>query len=429
MSPGSTAANGGHVPRSLERWFAPALVLMGLAIVINYVDRGNLSLAAPIVKTELNLSTTQLGLLFSAFFYTYTVLQFVIGGVVDRFGANRVLTTGFLLWSLATVATGFAGGFAVLLVCRLLLGVGESMAFPCTSKVIAQNVSPENRGLANGVITAGLKLGPAVGAYGAGPLIAKYGWRPVFWGVGALSLLWLPAWWIWMPPTPSAPPGSASRVGYVEILRQQSFWGCAAGHFSFNYLSYFFLTWLPFYLAHERGLSQQALSRAAGTYYLVDSVAALLTGMGCDHLIRRGARASLVRKTASAAGHTTAAVGIIGCALAGAGSYYPWLLLAGLGSGAAGCGVFLFAQTIAGPRVAGQWSALQNGFGNLAGVIGPTLTGWIVDRSGRFFLAFAVAAAISITGAILWIFAVRLAPAHWAEATEARPQRPVPNSV
>jgi MFS family permease len=402
---------------------------MGLAIVINYVDRGNLSLAAPIVKSELNLSTTQLGVLFSGFFYTYTVLQFVIGGMVDRFGANRVLTAGFFLWSLATFVTGFAGGFAVLLLCRLLLGVGESVAFPCTSKVIAQNVPPETRGLANGVITAGMKLGPAVGAFGAGPLIATYGWRPVFWGMGALSLLWLPAWWKWMPPTPSAPPSSASRVGYAEILRQDSFWGCAAGHFSFNYLSYFFLTWLPFYLAHERGLSQQALARAAGAYYLVDSVAALVTGVGCDHLIRRGARASLVRKTASAAGHTTAAVGIIGCALAGGGSYYPWLLLAGLGAGAAGCGVFLFAQTIAGPRVAGQWSALQNGFGNLAGVIGPTLTGWIVDRSGHFFLAFAVAAAISIAGAVLWIFAVRLAPADWAKATEAWPQRPVGNSI
>src|SRR5215472_4764317 len=155
--------------------FAPLLVLLGLAIVINYVDRGNLSLAAPIIKTELKLSATQLGLLLSAFFYTYTALQFVIGGLVDRLGANRALSAGFLLWSVATVATGFAGGFAVLLACRLLLGVGESVAFPCTSKLIAENVPSESRGLANGVITAGLKLGPAVGAFGAGLLIAKYG--------------------------------------------------------------------------------------------------------------------------------------------------------------------------------------------------------------------------------------------------------------
>jgi len=185
----------------LQRSFAPALVLLGVAIVINYVDRGNLSIAAPLVKSELRLSATQLGFLFSAFFYTYTALQFVVGGIVDRLGANWVLGAGLLVWSVATIATGFAGGFVALLALRLLLGIGEAVAFPCTSKVIAQNVPPENRGLANGVVTAGLKLGPAIGAVGAGLLVAKYGWRPVFWGMGVASLLWLPAWWKWMPST------------------------------------------------------------------------------------------------------------------------------------------------------------------------------------------------------------------------------------
>src|SRR6516225_4932799 len=347
--------------RPSQESFAPLLVLLGLAVVINYVDRGNLSMAAPVIQSELKLSATQLGVLFSAFFYTYTALQFVVGGWVDRLGASRVLGAGLLVWSVATIAMGFSGGFLALLVLRLLLGIGESVAFPCTSKVIAQNIPPGNRGLANGVVTAGLKLGPAVGAFGSGMLIAKYGWRPVFWGMGALSLLWLPAWWIWMPPTPSAPPGSASRVGYVEILRQQSFWGCAAGHFSFNYLSYFFLTWLPFYLSHERHLSQEAISRAAGAYYLVDSASALLTGWLSDVWIEHGGQPSFVRKSAFAIGHTTVAVAGLACALAGPHAYFPWLLLAGVGSGAAGCGVFLFAQTIAGPRGVGRWSALQNG--------------------------------------------------------------------
>src|SRR5215467_4075026 len=148
--------------------FAPALILLGVAIVINYVDRGNLSIASPIVETELRLSTKQLGILLSAFFYTYTALQFVVGGIVDRFGASLVLTCGLVVWSLATIATGFAGGFAALLLLRMLLGVGESVAFPCTSKLISQHVLPEHRGVANGVITGGLKLGPAVGVFTMG---------------------------------------------------------------------------------------------------------------------------------------------------------------------------------------------------------------------------------------------------------------------
>jgi MFS family permease len=396
------------------------LILLGLAIVINYVDRGNLSIAAPVIKNELQLSATQLGILFSAFFYTYTALQFVIGGIVDRLGANRVLSAGLLLWSLATIAMGFAGGFLALLSLRLLLGIGESVAFPCTSKVIAETVPPENRGLANGVVTAGLKLGPAVGAFGAGMLIAKYGWRPVFWGMGIASLLWLPAWWKWRPGTPTEQSAEGTTIGYAAIFRQRSFWGCAAGHFSFNYLSYFFLTWLPFYLSNERHLSQGALARAAGAYYLVDSASALLTGCLCDRWIQRGARAGFVRKAASAGGHVTAAVAMIACAFAGAESYYPWLLLAGVGSGAAGCGVFLFSQTIAGPRAAGQWSALQNGFGNFAGLTGPALTGFLVDRSGHFFSAFALAATISVAGALVWVYGVRLAPVNWQEFEAGR---------
>ena len=414
---------GASRDESSRQSFAPLLILLGLAIVINYVDRGNLSIAAPVIKNELRLSATQLGLLFSAFFYTYTALQFVVGGVVDRFGANRVLSAGLVLWSLATIAIGFAGGFAALLVWRLLLGVGESVAFPCTSKVIAQEVPAENRGLANGVVTAGLKLGPAIGAFGAGMLIAKYGWRPVFWGMGVASLLWLPAWWRWRPREGASRGPAAATIGHLQIFRERSFWGCAAGHFSFNYVSYFFLTWLPYYLSHERHLSQQALARAAGAYYLLDSASALLTGWLCDRWIQRGASATFVRKAASAGGHALAAVAMIACAFAGANSYYLWLLLAAVGSGAAACGVFLFAQTIAGPRAAGQWSALQNGFGNFAGLTGPALTGFLVDRSGHFFSAFALAAGISLAGALVWLFGVRFEPVNWAGRTAMKTGR------
>lgn len=404
--------------KNSQRAFAPVLILLGLAIVINYVDRGNLSIAAPQIKSELGLSATKLGVLFSAFFYTYTALQFVVGGIVDRLGANRVLSAGLFVWSVATIATGFAGGFAALLALRLLLGVGESVAFPCTSKVIAENVPAERRGLANGVVTAGLKLGPAIGAFGAGMLIAKHGWRPVFLWMGLASLLWLPAWFKWKPRAEESDKPRVSSSSYFAILRQRYFWGCAAGHFCFNYLSYFLLTWLPSYLAHERGLSQREISRAAGAYYLLDSAAALFTGWFCDQLILRGASASVVRKSASAIGGVLAAVALLACAVSDARSYYPWLLLAGMGCGAAGCGVFLFGQTMAGPRVAGQWAALQNGFGNFAGLIGPALTGVLVDKTGHFFSAFALVAAISVAGALVWIFAVRFEPIAWPEAAD-----------
>ena len=408
--------------------FTPALVLLGMAIVINYIDRGNLSFGASLVQKDLGLSATKLGVLLSGFFYTYTALQFVIGGVVDRFGANRVLSAGLLLWSLATIATGFAGGFVMLFSLRLLLGVGESVAFPCTSKVIAENVPQEGRGLANGVITAGLKLGPAIGAFGGGILIAKLGWRSVFLWTGILSLSWLPAWFTWMPKHSASSNDVAEiPIGYLAIFRQRGFWGCSAGHFCFNYLSYFLMTWLPFYLGHERHLSQLALSKVAGTYYLLDSAAALSTGWLCDHLIRRGAGASFTRKAASVTGSITAAVALTGCAFAGSDTYFAWLLLAAIGSGATGCGVFLFAQTLAGPKAAGRWSALQNGVGNFAGLSAPALSGFLVDKTGRFFSAFALCAAVCVVGALVWSFSVKFAPVDWSRqelsAVPALPQK------
>src|SRR5258708_9454722 len=174
--------------------FAPALILLFMAILVNYVDRGNLSIAAPLLKDELHLSASQLGILFSAFFWSYTALLSVSGWLVDRFDVNWVIAAGYLLWSLATATTGLVHGFALLLIMRLILGVGESVAFPACSKILALHLPESSRGLANGIIIAGVKCGPAVGTVVTGILITKYGWRPAFVAIGLVSLAWRPAW-------------------------------------------------------------------------------------------------------------------------------------------------------------------------------------------------------------------------------------------
>src|SRR5215470_15255623 len=179
---------------SPSKQFAAPLILLFIAILVNYVDRGNLSIAAPLLKDELGISASQLGILLSAFFWTYTVLLFLCGWFINHFDVNRILALGFLLWSLATAATGLVHGFAMLLAMRLLLGMGESVIFPCSCKVIASFVPEKFRGISNGLMTAGMKSGPAVGALGTGLLMANYGWRPVFIGIGLISLLWIPAW-------------------------------------------------------------------------------------------------------------------------------------------------------------------------------------------------------------------------------------------
>ena len=385
----------------------PALALLAISLLINYVDRGNLSIAAPLLKSELHITASQLGILLSGFFWTYTAMQFVSGWLVDRFRVNLVIAAGYLLWSLATAATGLVQGFTLLLMMRLLLGIGESVAFPCCSKILALHLREQYRGFANGLMIAGMKSGPAVGTFGAGLLMAKYGWRPVFIGMGLLSLIWLPAWMKWMPRGAGINACLESNAARsLDIFRQRSFWGASAGHFSNNYVVYFMVTWLPYYLVRERQLSMATMSGIAGLYYLVDAACALTAGWLSDWFIRCGYTPTVVRKSVMAIGHTTAAIGLAGCAVAGSHSYLFFLMTIALGSGTAGSGVFAFSQTLAGPRMAGRWTGMQNGMGNFAGVIVPALTGFTVDWTGNFVAALAITAVASLAGVFAWVFGV-----------------------
>ena len=249
-------------PRNLAT-LAPWVALLAISLLINYIDRGNLSIAAPLLKDELHLNPSQLGILFSAFFWTYTALQFVMGKFIDRFEVNVVIAAEYLGWSLSTVTTGFLHGFTMLLLMRLMLGICESVAVPACSKILALHVREVYRGSANGVVIAGMKCGPAVGTFGAGLLMAKYGWRPVFIGIGLVSLAWLPAWWKWMPRGQAVTESAVTDVTIAAILRERSFWGASAGHFSANYLLYVMVAWLPFYLVRERHLSMEVMAKLA----------------------------------------------------------------------------------------------------------------------------------------------------------------------
>jgi MFS family permease len=405
-----------RVERGHGRSFAPALFLLFAAVVINYVDRGNLSIAAPLLKEEWHLNASVLGMLFSAFFWTYTAMQFVGGGVFDRFDPRRVLALGFLVWSLATALTAVSTGFAMLLSLRLLLGVGESVICPTSSQILARYLPEERRGFANGVVCGAMRCGAVVGTFGGGLLMAKYGWRPVFFGVGALSLLWLPAWWRWRPREEAIATAVTKNEtpGFVEILAQRSFWGASAGHFCSNYLLYFMVTWLPFYLVREQHMTMAAMSRIAALYYVTDASSAFVTGALADLWVRRGGTITQVRKTAMGVGFALAAVSLGCLSFSTPATYLVYLLLAGVGCGMTSATLFAFGQTLAGAAGVGRWTGLQNGFANFSGVIGPALTGFLVDRTGHFAVALAVSAVICVAGGLAWVLVVGpVEPIRW----------------
>src|SRR5205823_159942 len=175
--------------RTTNRWVIVGLLL--LSVCINYIDRGSLSVAAPILSKDFSLSASQLGYLLSAFFWSYTVCQLVTGLLADRYDVKWVYAGGFLVWSMAMAATGLVNSFAALFAARLVLGIGESVFLPSVSKIMVGLFPAERRGLPNAMVDVGTKIGPALSTLLGGLMIGRYGWRALFISVGLASLLWL----------------------------------------------------------------------------------------------------------------------------------------------------------------------------------------------------------------------------------------------
>jgi len=393
------------------------VVLLAVACIINYVDRSNMSVAAPTIQTELRLSATQLGFLLGAFFWSYTIMQMVVGWLVDRIGAGVVMAAGFLLWSLATSGTGLVHGFAMLFVARLVLGVGESVAIPGYSKILAQIVSEEQRGSANSIVMAGLQTGPAIGTLAGGLLMARFGWRPFFVVLGLASLVWLPPWLKFMPREPAriATERQSRGPSLLRMLRERSLWGSCAGQFAGNYAWYFLLTWLPSYLVHERGLSSTRMAWVGAGAYLATAACSLIFGRLSDRWIVAGSSPTHVRKRSLAVGYTLSGVLLLLTVVAGPHLFVALLFLSAATLGGAAFCTWSIGQTIAGPHGAGRWIGVQNTIGNFAGIVAPALTGYVVDRTGHYFMAFAIVCVICVLGACSWLFVVgRVEPIDWS---------------
>src|ERR1700741_1961836 len=384
------------------------LFLLALSVFINYLDRGNLSIAAPLLKNEFQLSATRLGVLLSSFFWTYSFFLPLSGWLVDRLDVKWVIASGFFLWSSATAATGGMHAFGTLLLARLGLGAGESVSYPACSTILSRYFLERQRGFAHASIVAGMALGPAVGTLAGGILMSRFGWRPVFLVVGLTSLLWLLPWFRWMPKghTDSVSHLGLSAPGMLQILMQRSAWGTCVGLFCMNYLLYFLLTWLPFYLVRERHFSLAAMAKIAGVSYFLMAVSATSAGWVSDRCIALGSTPTLVRKSFMVVGQVGAGISLAACVVSGPVLSVICLLLAAAFWGISASNTWAITQTLAGPQASGKWTGLQNFLGNLAGWIAPVVTGFVVDRTGRFFWAFIITAVIALLGSLSWIFIV-----------------------
>lgn len=396
-------------PRTLH-WLA--LFLLVTSVCINYADRGNLGVAATRLQSELHLSGKGIGFLMSVFSITYALAQIGAAKLIDRWNVNWLYALAFFLWSAATGATGLASVFWQFVLLRLLLGVSESLAYPAYAKMMVVSFPESLRGTANGLIDAGSKLGPAVGSFVGFMILDKYDWRGMFVIIGAASMLWLIPWCFVAGKLPHKVLADKSAevvqaMSYATLAKNRVFWGTAIGLFGGNYAWYFMLNWLPAYLEKERHYSGAHLRNVTTICYVTVAVASGVFGFLADWVIRLGKDAGRVRQTSMCLGL------LFCCPLLFAAVKAPdeqssttLLILMFIAMGGWSSNHWALSQTLAGPGTAGKWTALQNCIGNFAGIVAPYVTGYALDLTHNFLVAFAIASAFLLIAVISYWFMV-----------------------
>ena len=420
MSVSAIAADARPAPSAttMRQWSIVGVLM--LAAILNSADRSSLAIAAPALSRELMLSPVQMGFLLSAFFWTYAIGQVVAGWFTDRFPVLWVFTIGFVVWSGATFCTGLVQGMTALLVLRLLLGGGESVAFPCYSKIFATEFPPAKQGLPNAILNSGTKIGAALGVLVGGVLIALYSWRMMFFVLGGSGVVFLILWFMLAPRTDRKPRGqaisTATKPGpsYLDILRNRDAWGTFVGAACYNYAYFFGLTWLPSYLVQQKHLSLEKMGIIGAIPFWAAAVSAIIGGWTSDALIKRGHSTTKVRKAFVASGLVFSVAAFPSAIVEDLTASLVLLTVAYTALGVTVSNLWAISQTLAGPTAAGKWSGAQNCLGAIAEIVAPIVSGLVVQQTGNFSLAFLIMAILALVGAASYVFLVRtIAPIDW----------------
>jgi MFS family permease len=404
-----------RMPAMRHRVRGGVLVLLCGFYALSYVDRVNISTAAPFIQADLHLSDAQLGLVLSAFALPYALLQVFGGWLGDRVGARRTMTYLACVWAVATVATGLAVGLASLFAARLLLGLGESAAFPSATQAMSRWLPAELRAMGQGIVHAASRLGNAAAPLIVGGLIALGGWRISFWALGVLSVVWAFVWLRFYRDVPrdhprttadelrELPDGGAPAAGRTATpwrVMLPALLPVLAVDFCYGWLLWVYLTWLPSLFKAQFGLKLGAFALYTSLVLLAGVVGDLAGGWLSDELMRR--RGALVaRRVPLVAGLTASMV----CLLPAL--FVHSLLATTMSLAAALFFLELTNSTIwalpmdVAPDHAGAASGLVNtGFG-IAGVLSPAVFGVLLGASGgEWRLPLLLSAVILAVGAV-----------------------------
>jgi sugar phosphate permease len=403
------------------RWLL--IWLCFLANAIGYIDRANLAIAAHRIGVELSIGPAEMGLILSAFFWTYAFMQMPAGWVVDRIGVRISLTVAVVWWSIFTMATGAARTVLQFFGARLMLGLGESATMPSFTKTAFNWFPRSERGTACGIFNSGSVTGNVLSLPLVTSLILLIGWRGAFLVTGLIGLVWALAWWfIYRDPERYRtvdPAGvdalmaerttpSAAHIPWSSLFRYRSIWGLMIGMFCLNFAIYFFITWFPSYLQEARGFSLARLRWLGMLPGLMGIVGSLFGGYLSDWLLRRGWSRTAARKTCLVGGMLLASS--IGLSAIVENTYVCLALFAlayaSLSVVGANCWTVV-SEMAPTPGHVASISGIQNFAGNLAGILISTFTGMMLAiTSGSFLIPLAVAGGGCVVGALSYLFLV-----------------------
>jgi ACS family D-galactonate transporter-like MFS transporter len=414
--------------RTAVRW--RMLWLIVLVMFVNYMDRGNLAIVAPVIQNVMNLDATGLGMLFSAFTWTYLLSLPFAGLLLDRFGPRITLAVALIGWSVFTIVTGVVDSFATLLACRMGLGLFESPAIPTNMRCVSAWFPERQRGLAIGCYSAAQSVAVGLTAPALTWVLLDWGWRPVFYATGGAGLLAALIWHrFYRDPCNSTRVSREEWVlirdggGLVEagapktrrpfswrllarLFRERQLLGMFIGQYAVMTTLYFFLTWFPSYLSKAKGLTLLQSGHYAVVPFLLAVLGALAGGRWSDWMVGKGASLGLARKAPVILGFVLASSMVLSNYTNDIRLVIALLGLAFFGQAMASTVTGALLTDVAPKDALGLTGGLVTFFANLGSALCPLIVGLLIQRSGGFELGLVYVSGVSVLGAGAYIFVV-----------------------
>jgi D-galactonate transporter len=411
--------------RSMGRWYI--LVLISLMYLITYLDRVNISTAAPVISKEFGFDKITMGVIFSAFGWAYAMFQVPGGWLGDRFGARNVLTVIVGYWSAMTAATAVASGAASFMVLRFLFGMGEAGAFPGATRAMQLWYPRHERGFVQGVTHSASRLGAAIAPPIVVLIMTALGWRSVFYICGAVGILWSVLWYFAYRNLPEEHAlvneaelryirgvdenGNAKlanvtkkpKVPWRMMLKSPNMWAIMLAYFTYVYCLWIFLSWLPSYLVEFRHFTLLKVGFLASLPLVAGVVGDTVGGLATDRLLAKTGNIKFSRRVVAITGMLGCAVFIVPAALTEDAYIAVYCLTASMFFLECTIGPSWAVPMDIGGEVSGTVSGMMNMAGNFGGALSPIVFGVLV-QFGSWQAPFIVAASLLVVGAAIWGF-------------------------